>query len=560
MPRGSGTLPGVLSVAGVLCLALVVTTAGCNMVIPEHSGSASPTPDGKTPAGECTSAGVATFPTVQTPLTPTGSSNIAWFRSIHPTGFSQAALAVVPAHDSGYVVTGTSGKDMWLLAVTEAGQTAWTRRVGGRRRDTGHGIARTDDGGYVVVGTTESYAGEGADTWLVKVNATGQVVWNRTLGPESSGGHAVEQTDDDGFIVSGRSGTVTKVDSRGMIEWTTRGPTRGVFTGVTQTTDGGFAVAGHRSGFAGDNSIVMKVDETGTTEWCRTLGKKRVEEQLPNDSTATPLEIETGGRITDIVATHDGGVAVTGSRSLGRGIGLWTFGEAGRVELARTYNRGKEGLGTGIIQTRDGGFVIAGTQTGDVMVINVDADGTKRWTAYHVDAISETTGLTRAPGGYVVVGATRVGGFAARVTAPSRATTGTTSPTPADEPRSHRTQDWMETTAAEKGVKIRITSNHSEAGPTVATGVLRSAARTESQRHREVAIVAETYVGAVINRTYSARRLLIHVEDIHDQPVATYHIDRQWVRSYHRDEIDRETFLDRIFQTRRSPGPTPTEE
>lgn len=559
MPRGSGTLPGALSVAGVLCLVLVVTTAGCNMVIPEQSGSASPTPDGTPPAGECTAAGVATFPTAQTPPTPTGSSNLAWFRSIRETGFSEAALAVVPAHDSGYVVTGTSGRDMWLLAVTEAGETAWTRRIGGRGRDTGHGIARTDDGGYVVVGTTESYAGEGADTWLVKVNTTGQVVWNRTLGPESSGGHAVEQTDDDGFIVSGKDGTVTKVDGRGILEWTIEGPTSGVFTGVTQTTDGGFAVAGHQSGFAGGDSIVMKVDETGTREWCRTLGEKRVEEQLPNDSTATPLEIETGGRITDIVATHDGGVAVTGSRSLGRGIGLWTFGEAGRVELARTYNRGKEGQGTGILQTRDGGFVIAGTQTADVMVIKVDVDGTKQWTAYHVDAISETTGVTRARGDYVVVGATRDGGFAARVTAPSRASTGTPPPT-ADEPRSHRIQDWMETTAAEKGVKIRITSNHSEEGPTVARGVLRSAAQTESQRHREVAIVADTYVHAVVNRTYSARRLSIHVEDTHDQPVATYHIDRQWVRSYHRREIDRETFLDRIFQTDRSPGHTPTGE
>lgn len=351
----------------LLCLVVLVMTSGCNLLQP--TGSGSPTPTADSPEQRCTPVGNRTVATPPQTPTPTGHAQPPLNDTVLLTKIPDHALAVVQGHNSGYVVTGQVKDDLRIVKVTESvrmvwqddrrsvnatksGQIVWTRRFGGNGSDIGHEIVQAADGGYVVAGTTNSFTEERA-VWLVKVNATGHHVWNRTLGSTTKWPPlAIEQTADDGFIVAGDK--VTKIDAHGRVEWTHHYLFFERLTGITQTPDGGFAVIGDL-GRRAEQSRVIKVNQTGTLQWCRILTEA--------DET------------TDIIATHDGGIAVTGS--WGDGVGLWKLRSAGTLEWKGKYHRG--GPGVELVQTQDGDFVITANVYGTVL-INIAENGKKRWT------------------------------------------------------------------------------------------------------------------------------------------------------------------------------------
>lgn len=85
--------------------------------------------------------------------------------------------------DNGYIVTGwcypfsyESRMDLCLLKTNSQGDTLWTRSYGGDKRDEGYCVQETNDGGYIVVGKTESF-GEGySDVWLIKTDSLGDTL------------------------------------------------------------------------------------------------------------------------------------------------------------------------------------------------------------------------------------------------------------------------------------------------------------------------------------------------------------------------------------------------
>lgn len=49
------------------------------------------------------------------------------------------------------------------------GKLQWYRAFGGEWHDGPLSVQQTSDGGYLIVGTTESYGAGGEDIWLIKV-------------------------------------------------------------------------------------------------------------------------------------------------------------------------------------------------------------------------------------------------------------------------------------------------------------------------------------------------------------------------------------------------------
>ena len=88
----------------------------------------------------------------------------------------------------------------------------WQKCLGGSEPDHCTSIIETNDGMFVAFGNTESTNGDvigndgGADCWAVKLNTSGDIIWQKTLGgsnPEWA--YSVEQTGDNGYIIAGRS-------------------------------------------------------------------------------------------------------------------------------------------------------------------------------------------------------------------------------------------------------------------------------------------------------------------------------------------------------------------
>jgi len=112
--------------------------------------------------------------------------------------------------DSGFILIsgkhwGGDNSDIWLVKTDKYGDTLWTRTYGGDSADGASCIQQTTDGGYIIVGKTESYGdGSYADVWLLKTDSLGDTLWTRTFGsPWTDEGNCVQQTSDGGYIITG---------------------------------------------------------------------------------------------------------------------------------------------------------------------------------------------------------------------------------------------------------------------------------------------------------------------------------------------------------------------
>lgn len=146
----------------------------------------------------------------------------------------------------GYVVVGTTGvgssgvANMLVTKRDANGGEIWKKNYGGSKVDAGEAVVATSDGGYLIVGMTESNDGDvadnhgGADLWLVKLKGDGSMDWQRAIGGSGNDyGYDILSTADGGFIVVGNSTSangnvitnrgntdvlVIKVDSNGQIK------------------------------------------------------------------------------------------------------------------------------------------------------------------------------------------------------------------------------------------------------------------------------------------------------------------------------------------------------
>jgi hypothetical protein len=137
------------------------------------------------------------------------SGDSVWTRHFGGTGF-ETATAIQQTADGGYIFAGITSsygagnEDFWLLKTNSNGDSVWSRTFGGPSWDRAYSLQKTADGGYILAGRTDSYGAGQGDVWLVKTNANGDSLWNRTFGgPAFDGAYLVRQTSDGGFALAG---------------------------------------------------------------------------------------------------------------------------------------------------------------------------------------------------------------------------------------------------------------------------------------------------------------------------------------------------------------------
>ena len=128
--------------------------------------------------------------------------------------------------DGGFIVAGftesfgAGNADVWLIKLDIDGNEEWNQTFGGENEDKGFSVAQTMDGGYIVAGDTWSFGAGGSDVWLIKTDASGNEVWNRTFGgSDNDGAWEVQQTADSGYVIVGGS-FFYKIDANGNEQWT----------------------------------------------------------------------------------------------------------------------------------------------------------------------------------------------------------------------------------------------------------------------------------------------------------------------------------------------------
>jgi PKD repeat protein len=185
----------------------------------------------------------------------------------------------------------------------------WQKCLGGSASDFGSSIKQTSDGGYIVAGGTNSTDGNVTgnhgpqDAWVVKLDKSGDVVWQKCLGGSASeSGSSIEQTSDGGYIVAGYSSSndgnvtgnhgsqdawVVKLDQSGDVVWQKclGGSSIDYGSSIKQTPEGGYIVAGYSGSNDGNvtgnhgsrDSWVVKLDENGNVVWQKCLGGSSID-------------------------------------------------------------------------------------------------------------------------------------------------------------------------------------------------------------------------------------------------------------------------------------------
>jgi hypothetical protein len=282
--------------------------------------------------------------------------------------------------DGGYIITGTTWSfgsrngDVWLLKTDNTGNMTWNRTFGRTYSDdNGYCVQQTNDGGYIITGTTRSYVTYYDNVWLIKTDSIGIEVWNKTYGGLShDDGYCVQQTNDNGYIITGHIDSnlwLIKTDSTGNEVWNrTLGGnswSRGLY--CQQTTDSGYIITGYTYDGADEEVLLIKTDNAGIVTWNRTFGGTDYDK----------------GRC--VQQTNDGGYIITGyTHSFGAGgrdVWLIKTDSTGNMMWNRTFGGTSFDSSYCVQQTTDGGYIITGTTWSfgagmdDVFLIKTDKNG-----------------------------------------------------------------------------------------------------------------------------------------------------------------------------------------
>jgi hypothetical protein len=359
------------------------------------------------------------------------------------------ASSLIHTSDGGYAVTGYSystdgdvsgnhgNGDFWVVKLNASGEIDWQKCLGGSSHEYSTSIIQSLDGGYAIAGYSQSNDGDvsgnhgGADSWIVKLDASGDITWQRCLGGsgwDTAG--AIIQTFDGGYAVAGTSGSndgdvsgnhgsndiwIVKLDANGGIDWQKcLGGTGTDRAGVIiQTFDGGYAVAGISRSNDGDvsgnhggtDSWLVKLDASGNIQGQRCLGGSSFE------------------YVYSAIQTSDGGYAVASTSHSNDGDVSETCGGACWV-VKLNANMGivwQKCLGTSvsseegylsIIQTSDDGYAVAGSSRDvlgnhsltDTWIVKLNASGGIDWEKFFGGSGFDVANsiIQTSDGGYVM--------------------------------------------------------------------------------------------------------------------------------------------------------------
>jgi uncharacterized delta-60 repeat protein len=333
------------------------------------------------------------------------SGSVAWTKTIGGSGDDQAN-SVVQSSDGSYVVAGyttsfgAGGADMYVVKLGSGGNVQWTKTIGGSDDDFANSVIQSSDGGYVIAGYTQSFGAGGYDMYVVKLDSNGNVVWTKTIGGSNSDvANSIVQSSDGGYVVagetlsfgaSGRDIYVVKLDSSGNIVWTkTIGGSWDDFANsVIQSSDGGYVIAGYTQSFGAgwDDIYVVKLDSSGNVQWTKTIGGSADDEAW------------------SIIQSSDGGYVVAGrTNSFGavyKDIYVVKLDSSGNVQWTKTIGGSDWDEAWSIIQSSDGGYVVAGYTYSfgavykDIYVVKMGSLGDTCWsqgiTNYVVSSVSSS--------------------------------------------------------------------------------------------------------------------------------------------------------------------------
>ncbi|MCH8076856.1 MAG: hypothetical protein IIC64_13665 [SAR324 cluster bacterium] len=271
-------------------------------------------------------------------------------------------------------------------AMAQSKVGAWERTFGGPRRDTANMVLPVPGGGFIVAGETQSSGAGFSDAWVIRLDAQGGKMWERTFGgPHNDSATVARPIPRGGFYVVGNTrsrgagktdGMVVRLDDQGRTLWEYLFGRSGNdhMLSAANAPRGGLVVAGRTNSTRdGKNDAwIIRLDGTGKVLWERVIGVSG-RDDLANFIAAVP-----GG----------GFIFIGYKETAGNQTDVWVvrLSNTGRIVWSRSYDYGgKTDRGKSIQPTLTGGFIVAADtligsgQNFDAWIFTLDRNGRMGW-------------------------------------------------------------------------------------------------------------------------------------------------------------------------------------
>jgi len=341
--------------------------------------------------------------------------NFSWIRKYGGDNLDYGK-SLVKCTDDGFAIIGSTKSfgagnlDVWLIRTDDSGNLLWNKTYGGIDDDCGYALVECSDRGFALVGYTSSYGEGSSDFWLIRTDSYGNHLWNFTFGGDNEEtGWALVECDDGGFAIVGYTESfgnnppykdvlVVRTNATGWHLWNC------TYGGISQ--DWGFSIVRNNDGFIlGANTIsfgsdsewdiwLIQINSFGIPLWNQTIGQRN--------------RSETGH---SMVYSSDGGFTFVGHSI------SWNDPDPSfqlyylHTDLSgnQVWNHTYSGCcGNSIIECSDDGFAIAGIYQSEVQVVRVDGNGNPLWSYYYgVDSyLHEGNAIIEHNDGFVITGMT----------------------------------------------------------------------------------------------------------------------------------------------------------
>ncbi|WP_461867150.1 PEGA domain-containing protein [Thermococcus sp.] len=253
------------------------------------------------------------------------NGNVIWQKTYGGSKDDVAnAVAIAPNGDIivvGYTKSfGMGDADVWVLRLDENGNVKWQKTYGGSRSDWANAVIVDKNRNIIVAGWTRSFGAGDDDIWVLKLNSEGNVKWQKTYGGSNwDAASTVALTSTGDIVVAGSTASfgagsadvwVLRLDANGNVKWQkTYGGIKldgGLYglisylptTVISVISDNDIIVASYTDSFGKGGIWLLRLDGNGNVKWQKTYG---VHNDVPYAITVTPEgDIVVGGWGTNL--------------------------------------------------------------------------------------------------------------------------------------------------------------------------------------------------------------------------------------------------------------------
>ncbi|MBW8049725.1 MAG: PKD domain-containing protein [Cytophagales bacterium] len=284
-----------------------------------------------------------------------------------------------------------------LIATIVNAQITFQKTFGGNNTEQANLIQKTNDGGYALIGYTNSFGAGSTDMYLIKTDSLGNLLWSKTYGGWSGEDFVYGiQTNDGGFIMTTHTHSfgpnvlgdilLVKTDSSGSLQWSKHigGNSGDAGYFVNQTSENGYIVTGYSQSFGAGNGDIylLQLDSLGNLQWTKTIGGSAFDYGVYVEQTNDNGYIILGTTGSFGVGSND--ICIFKTDSIGNLLWFKTYG--GTDWDKPSFMRG----------TKDGGYIIAGETASfgvgfmNILLLKVDSLGNLKWSKTYGDSITFT--------------------------------------------------------------------------------------------------------------------------------------------------------------------------